>query len=70
MTSITKHVLNSTFFFNRQGNDLCPQELAFQAARRKKMKKAFAKFIGVKESEIHENDIPVVALAGRCVSEI
>ncbi|KAK3818065.1 MAG: acyl transferase/acyl hydrolase/lysophospholipase [Linnemannia elongata] len=48
----------------RQGNDLCPQELAFQAARRKKMKKAFAKFIGVKESDIHENDIPVVALAG------
>ncbi|KAG9070324.1 hypothetical protein KI688_009661 [Linnemannia hyalina] len=48
----------------RQGNDLCPQELAFQVARRKKMKKAFAKFIGVKESDIHENDIPVVALAG------
>lgn len=34
------------------------------------MKKAFAKFIGVKESDIHENDIPVVALAGRCVSGI
>ncbi|KAG9324934.1 hypothetical protein KVV02_005173 [Mortierella alpina] len=48
----------------RQGNDLCPQERAFQAARRKKMKKAFAKFIGVKESEVHENDIPVVAIAG------
>lgn len=29
------------------------------------MKKAFAKFIGVKESEVHESDIPVVALAGR-----
>jgi phospholipase A2 len=29
------------------------------------MKKAFAKFIGVKESDIHESDIPIVALAGR-----
>ncbi|KAF9913043.1 hypothetical protein EC991_005911 [Linnemannia zychae] len=48
----------------RQGNDLCPQELAFQTARRKKMKKAFAKFIGVHESDVHESDIPVVALAG------
>ncbi|KAF9358776.1 hypothetical protein BGX26_000919 [Mortierella sp. AD094] len=48
----------------RQGNDICPQETAFQVARRKKMKKAFAKFIGVKESEIHESDIPVVAFAG------
>ncbi|KAF9979840.1 hypothetical protein BGZ65_005931, partial [Modicella reniformis] len=48
----------------RQGNEICPQEMAFQAARKKKMKKAFAKFIGVKESEVHEDDIPVVALAG------
>ncbi|KAI1315497.1 hypothetical protein EDD11_000730 [Mortierella claussenii] len=48
----------------RQGNDICSQETAFQAARRKKMKKAFAKFIGVKESDVHESDIPVVALAG------
>ncbi|KAG0269545.1 hypothetical protein BGZ95_002028 [Linnemannia exigua] len=48
----------------RQGNDLCPQELAFQTARRKKMKKAFAKFIGVHESDINESDIPVIALAG------
>ncbi|KAF9094572.1 hypothetical protein BGX29_009449 [Mortierella sp. GBA35] len=48
----------------RQGNDLCPQESAFQAARRKKMKKAFAKFIRVHESDINENDIPVVAFAG------
>ncbi|KAK3814384.1 MAG: acyl transferase/acyl hydrolase/lysophospholipase [Benniella sp.] len=48
----------------RQGNDICPQETAFQTARRKKMKKAFAKFIGVHESEVHESDIPVVALAG------
>jgi hypothetical protein len=31
------------------------------------MKKAFAKFIGVHESEVHESDIPVVALAGRYV---
>jgi len=31
------------------------------------MKKAFAKFIGVKESEVNEADIPVVAIAGRYV---
>ncbi|KAI8598510.1 acyl transferase/acyl hydrolase/lysophospholipase [Dissophora ornata] len=48
----------------RKGNGICPQEAAFQAARRKKMKKAFAKFIRVKESEVHEGDIPVIALAG------
>ncbi|KAG0249556.1 hypothetical protein BG011_009136 [Mortierella polycephala] len=47
-----------------QGNDICPQEMAFQIARKKKMKKAFAKFIGVKESEVHESDIPTVAIAG------
>lgn len=46
---------------------MCPQELAFRTARRKKMKKAFAKFIGVKESEVNEADIPVVAIAGRYV---
>ncbi|GJJ76949.1 cytosolic phospholipase A2 [Entomortierella parvispora] len=48
----------------RTGNSLCPQEAAFQVTRKKKMKKAFAKFIGVKESEVHESDIPIVALAG------
>ncbi|KAF9579011.1 hypothetical protein BGW38_004915 [Lunasporangiospora selenospora] len=48
----------------RQGNDLCAQEVAYQSARRKKMKKAFAKFIGVHESDINENDIPIVAIAG------
>ncbi|KAF9971676.1 hypothetical protein BGZ73_005291 [Actinomortierella ambigua] len=48
----------------RQGNDLCQQEKAFLLARKKKVRKAFAKFIGVKESEVHEEDIPVIALAG------
>ncbi|KAG0347420.1 hypothetical protein BG004_007781 [Podila humilis] len=48
----------------RTGNALCPQELAFRSVRRKKMRKAFAKFIGVKESEVNEADIPVVAIAG------
>ncbi|KAF9206415.1 hypothetical protein BGZ49_002506 [Haplosporangium sp. Z 27] len=48
----------------RQGNEICSQELSFQAARKKKMKKAFARFIGVRESEIHESDIPVIAFAG------
>ncbi|KAF9436779.1 hypothetical protein BGZ76_003010 [Entomortierella beljakovae] len=46
------------------GNDICPQETAFQVARRKKIKKAFAKLIGVKESEVHESDIPTIAIAG------
>ncbi|KAF9425964.1 hypothetical protein BGZ94_007069 [Podila epigama] len=48
----------------RTGNTLCPQEHMFRAARRKKMKKAFAKFIGVKESDVNEADIPTVAIAG------
>ncbi|KAG0243505.1 hypothetical protein BGW41_002045 [Actinomortierella wolfii] len=48
----------------RQGNDLCQQEKAFIVARKRKMRKAFAKFIGVKEAEVHEDDIPIIALAG------
>ncbi|KAF9390489.1 hypothetical protein BGX21_011469 [Mortierella sp. AD011] len=48
----------------RQGNDICSLEAAFQVTRRKKIRKAFAKFIGVKESEIHDSDIPVIAIAG------
>jgi phospholipase A2 len=39
-------------------------ELAFLRNRREKMKRAFARYVGVDESEIDERDIPVIGIAG------
>jgi hypothetical protein len=39
-------------------------ELAFLRNRRVKMKRAFASYIGVHESEIDERDIPIIGIAG------
>ncbi|KIJ39940.1 hypothetical protein M422DRAFT_75814 [Sphaerobolus stellatus SS14] len=48
----------------RLGDELCIPERAFLRERKRKMKKAFADFIGVRETEINEEDIPIVAIAG------
>ncbi|GJJ06102.1 hypothetical protein Clacol_000291 [Clathrus columnatus] len=48
----------------RLGDDLCLSEQAFLRERKRKMRKAFAEFIGVPINEVHEDDIPIVAIAG------
>ncbi|KAI0699790.1 FabD/lysophospholipase-like protein [Cerioporus squamosus] len=48
----------------RIGEDLCISERAFLGERRRRMRAAFARLIGVPESEVDERDIPTVAVAG------
>ncbi len=48
----------------RLGEDLPMAERAFLRERRRRIRKSFAKLIGVSENEIDERDIPVVAIAG------
>ena len=48
----------------RLGEDLPIAERAFLRERRRRIRKSFAKLIGVSENEIDERDIPVVAIAG------
>ncbi|KAG8825352.1 hypothetical protein FRC17_008714, partial [Serendipita sp. 399] len=47
----------------RLGDDLCVAERAFLRERKRRMKHAFANFIGVSEREVKEEDIPVIAIA-------
>lgn len=47
----------------RLGDELCLAERAYLRERKRRMKNAFAKFIGVEESEVAEEDIPIVAIA-------
>lgn len=46
------------------GNEICDEELAFYEKRRKFTRKGLATYLGVKESDIDERDIPTIALAG------
>jgi hypothetical protein len=48
----------------RIGNEICEEELAFYEKRRKFTRRGLAKFLGVREHEIDERDIPTIALAG------
>ena len=48
----------------RLGEDLCISERAFLGERKRKMRTAFARLMGVPDSEVDERDLPVVAIAG------
>lgn len=48
----------------RLGDQLCLSERAFLKERKRKMKAAFAELFEVPESEIEEEDLPIVAIAG------
>lgn len=48
----------------RRGNDLCPQERAFVAARKARVAANFAKYIGVDPAEVNPEDVPTVAFGG------
>lgn len=48
----------------RKGVDLCPDELAYLAARKSAIREPFAKYMGVAASEVHPDDIPTIAFGG------
>jgi phospholipase A2 len=48
----------------RISNDLCTEEQQFLAKRRPIIAKALARYIGVPESEVHPDDVPVIAMCG------
>jgi phospholipase A2 len=48
----------------RVSNDLAPEEKEFLEKRKVVTRKAFAKYIGVSESDVHIDDVPTIALCG------
>jgi phospholipase A2 len=48
----------------RISNDLCVEEQQFLAKRKPNIAKALARYIGVPESEVHPDDVPVIAMCG------
>ncbi|CAG8578014.1 7087_t:CDS:2 [Diversispora eburnea] len=48
----------------RASIDICEQELKFIKDRKQVIRESFAKYVGVDVSEIHEEDIPVMAFMG------
>lgn len=47
----------------RLSSDLCQDEETFLSARKKRMRKAFARFIQVNESEVDVRDVPILGIA-------
>lgn len=48
----------------RVSTDLCPEEIVFLHNRRQYTARALARYLGVPESEIHPDDVPVIAMCG------
>jgi cytosolic phospholipase A2 len=48
----------------RVSDNLCKEEAAFLARRKQHTAKALATYLGIRESEIHPDDIPVIAMCG------
>lgn len=48
----------------RLSNDLCQDEKRFLRKRQRHTAKALAKYLGVEESEVHPDDVPVIAMCG------
>jgi phospholipase A2 len=48
----------------RISNDLCIEEQQFLAKRKPNIAKALARYIGVPESEVHPDDVPIIAMCG------
>lgn len=53
------------YLFDRCGADLCSEEQSFLVARRRRIRKHFAEFIGVDEQQVHEEDVPIIGIAAR-----
>ena len=47
----------------RLGDGLCVAERAFLSERKRRMRNAFAEYVGVSKEEVREEDIPIVAIA-------
>lgn len=48
----------------RQGTELCDEEKVFLKRRKKYTKKALAKYLEIPEMDIHDDDVPVIAITG------
>lgn len=48
----------------RVGDSLCPEEVQFREKRQKHVVKALAKYLDLKEEDIHPDDVPVIAMCG------
>jgi len=48
----------------RVSTELCPEESTFLHNRRRHTARALARYLGVPESEIHPDDVPVIAMCG------
>lgn len=48
----------------RKGLGLCPEETAYLAARRARVRDHFARYIGLDAAQVHPDDIPTVAFGG------
>ncbi|EOO03814.1 putative cytosolic phospholipase a2 zeta protein [Phaeoacremonium minimum UCRPA7] len=48
----------------RVSDDLCDEEKQFLARRKKVAKVALARYLGLKEKDVHDDDVPVIAICG------
>lgn len=48
----------------RKGLDLCPEETAYLAARRMRVRDHFARYMGLDAAQVHPDDVPTVAFGG------
>ncbi|KUL87780.1 hypothetical protein ZTR_03262 [Talaromyces verruculosus] len=48
----------------RVGDTLCPEEVQFRQKRQRHVVKALAKYLDLKEEDIHPDDVPVIAMCG------
>lgn len=48
----------------RKGLSLCPEETAYLAARRARIRDHFAKYMGLDAAQVHPDDIPTVTFGG------
>lgn len=48
----------------RISNDLCPEERQYLEKRKPHIAKSLARYLGVPESEVHPDDVPVIAMCG------
>lgn len=48
----------------RKGSDLCPEETAYLAVRKARIRDKFARYMGLDAAQVHPDDIPTVAFGG------
>lgn len=48
----------------RVGDSLCPEELQFLDRRKHQTRKALANYLGLKEDDVHPDDVPTIAMCG------